>query len=583
MYLVRPELIKLLKSAALKSLKIKISDEDVSLEHPADPAFGDYSSSLALTLAKQLEQSPMAIANTVAEAVRKEKLYLEKVEVAPPGFINLTLTKEYLLHETARVLTIRELYGCSKARAGQTILLEFAHPNTHKQFHIGHLRNITLGESLARLLKSQGVNLIRANYQGDVGLHVAKALWGLTQVSSIGSQLTKSRKLGLEKKIELLGEAYVEGHKAFAKGGETEAQVAALNKKIYEKDPSIMPLWTETRQWSLDYFDLIYKRLGSHFDRFYFESEVFAKGLTIAREALKSGILKESQGAVVFDGSEYGLDTRVFITGTGLPTYEAKELGLASLEFSEHGPLTKCIHVVAPEQSSFFKVTFKVEELLDPGKYALRQEHFDYGYVDLKEGKMSSRAGNIVTALSLLDSARLKAKELIKDATLTEVEREEVTEKVAVGAVKYSLLRYGARRNISFDLKQSVALEGNSGPYLQYTYARARSVLRKLESAPSLAGFTSASVNLNPEEGAVARLIYRFPEVTKAAAADYAPNVLGDYLYLLAQKFNAFYDKHSILKAAPAEQELRFLLTSAVAQIIKNGLNLLGIEVMEKM
>lgn len=573
MYSVQPELKKLLAAAIKNSLKLDISD--IPLEHPSDLSFGDYSTSIALVLSKQLKQAPEKIAKTIAAAIQKEKSVLEKVEVVSPGFINLTLNKEFLLHETARVLTNKDLYGFSKSMTGRNFMVEFAHPNTHKQFHIGHLRNITLGESLSRLLKSQSANLIRANYQGDVGLHVAKALWGLRKIFN-------AEKLTLHEKVELLGKAYVEGHKAYAAGGETEAEVVEINKKIYSKDPSIMPLWQTTRSWSLAYFDEIYKRLGTHFDRFYFESEVFNRGLDISRQALKAGILKESQGAVVFDGNAYGLDTRVFITGNGLPTYEAKELGLADLEFTEFA-LAKCIHVVAPEQSSFFKVTFKVEELLDPGKYSGRQEHFDYGYVDLKEGKMSSRSGHVITAVFLLSQARIKAKELIKDETLTPAQREEIAEKVAVGAVKYSMLKYNSRRNIAFDLNQSVALEGNSGPYIQYTYSRVRSVLRKLDGGPTLSELTPASVNLNEEENTLARLIYRYPEVVSEAAKGYCPNLLCDYLYMLAQKFNSFYDKHSIIKAESSVKALRFLLTSAVGQILKNGLNLLGIEVMERM
>jgi arginyl-tRNA synthetase len=260
--------------------------------------------------------------------------------------------------------------------------------------------------------------------------------------------------LSLGEKVKLLGQAYVEGHKAYAAGGAAQAEVLAINKKIYQQDPSIMELWRKTREWSLDYFAEIYQRLGSRFDRFYFESEVAAAGLALARQALTQGILRESEEAVVFEGYPYGLDTRVFITREGLPTYEAKELGLAALEFTEFGAIDKCVHVVAPEQTSFFKVTFKVEELLGittprsqtvpadrqaclpkSGPAGRRQEHFAYGYVDLKEGKMSSRAGHVVAALEVMAAAKEKALSLSEKmppsgegSPFTEKEREELEE-----------------------------------------------------------------------------------------------------------------------------------------------------------
>ncbi len=579
---IKDELTDLLRKAVSKSFALDC--QTVPLEHPKAEAFGDYSSSLALTLAKKLKQPPLAIAGKIAAALPTGGNLIEKVEVAAPGFINITLTKQVLLHEVARALTISDLFGHTKNLVGQKIMVEFAHPNTHKQFHIGHLRNLALGESLVRLIESQGATVIRANYQGDVGLHVAKALFGIKQkLKTDGLKLEDLEAQPLADRIAFLGMAYAAGHAAYETPGSTRAAVMRLNKAIYKKGRAVLKLWLMTRAWSLAYFDGIYQRLGAHFDRFYFESEVFANGMLIAKGALKAKILKVSQGAVVFDGAPYGLDVRVFITSRGLPTYEAKELGLARLEFSEFGVIAKCLHVVAPEQSSFFKVTFKVEELLAPTIYAGKQEHFAYGYVDLKSGKMSSRSGNVVTAVSLLEAAKEKARLLIKNGELTPAQREEIAEKVAVGAVKYSLLKYGAKTQIAFDLNESVALTGSSGPYLQYTYARARSVLRKLDGVRGLETFTPASVILNGDELSLARWLARFPEVVQDSATDLAPNLICEHLEATAQKFNVFYDKNPILKAEAATKELRFLLTAAAAQVLKNGLNLLGIATLERM
>lgn len=631
--MLKEQLQEKIKRALKTSFHLSLAE--VPLEVPHEAKYGDYASSLPLILAKSLKQSPLEIANGLKEALGKDNLLGVECQVAAPGFLNFTLNAPVLLAETEKIFQEGDNFGRSQDWVGKKLMVEFAHPNTHKEFHIGHLRNLCLGESLVRLLEAQGAKVIRANYQGDVGLHVAKALWGIEKLmSNKAIKLSSLEKKPLRERVKLLGQAYVEGHKAYAvgtshvpaacdaAGGVLQGEVMDINRKIYAQDPSILPLWRETRQWSLDYFAEIYQRLGSHFDRFYFESEVAAAGVALAREAQAKGILKESEGAVVFDGAPYGLDTRVFITGEGLPTYEAKELGLAALEFSEFGEIDKCVHVVAPEQASFFRVTFKVEELWDAAKFAGRQEHFAYGYVDLKEGKMSSRAGRVVAALDVLAAAKEKARRLFSEkvapslegATFTEEEREKVSEKVAVGAVKYSLLKQSARKNIAFDLEESVALAGNSGPYLQYTYARAQAVLRKSSLRSDLAprsDLHEKDAALAPEELALLRTFHRFPEIVSEAAQNYAPHLVAEYLYDLAQKFNLFYNNVRILprefsNVIPAEagiQEVdsgsprsqsgagmtnevsnfRLALTAAAAQVIKNGLYLLGVATLERM
>src|SRR3989338_242801 len=249
------------------------------------------------------------------------------------------------------------------------------------------------------MLEFSGATVVRANYQGDIGLHIAKCLWG---IKKLGLKTIPS----LDKKIKFLGKAYTTGSKAYEEGENAKNEIIEINKKLYEKEPKTTKLWEETRKWSLDYFDKIYKRVYTKFDRLYFESEVAEPGIKISKDALKRGFLKRSEGAVIFDGEPYGLDKRVFINNLGFPTYEAKELGLAQLEFSEFGNINKAIHVVGPEQSSFFKVTFKVEELLNQRKFKDKQVHLAYGWVRLKEGKMSSRLGNVVEGEFLLDELK---------------------------------------------------------------------------------------------------------------------------------------------------------------------------------
>jgi len=313
----------------------------------------------------------------------------------------------------------------------------------------------------------------------------------------------------------------------------------------------------------------IYKRVYTKFDRYYFESEVFESGKKIAEQALRSGILANSKGAVIFEGSKYGLHDRVFISGKGVPTYEAKDLGLAKLQFMEYEP-DLLIHTVGPEQIGYFQVIFKALELIMPETKG-RELHVPYGWVRLKEGKMSSRTGNVILGEKILDDAKENILSNYKNVD------EKTAEMIAVGAVKYSFLKQGLGQDIAFDLKESISLEGNSGPYLQYTIARANSVLSKSVNQ----SISKSVTDLNSEELSILRSLIKFGEVVENSALNYAPNLLCNYLYDLASKFNTFYNKHKVIGSE--NEEFRLKLVSGVAQVLKNGLGLLGIQAPEKM
>ncbi len=449
-------------------------------------------------------------------------------------------------------------------------MVEFAHPNTHKLFHIGHLRNISTGEAMVRILEAVGNKIIRTNYEGDVGLHIAKCLYG------VKNSKTDIKKLKtLQEKIEFIGKMYTSGTKAYEDNENAKQEIIKLNQMIYEHDPEIMPLWTETRQWSLDYFAENYKRFYSRFDRLYFESELPKRAIEIADEILKKGILEKSQGAIIFNGKKYGLDIRVFINSLGFPTYEGKELALAEKEFSDFGELDKAIHVVTPEQTSFFKVTFKVEELIDEKKYKNKQHHLIYEWVKLKAGKMSSREGNIIEANWLIDE--------IKDKILKKFKCDkEIAEILSVASAKYSFLKNGTQSIIHFDIDESIAVDGNSAPYLIYTYVRCQSVLKKADH-DSLTRQPVNSLTINNDELNVLRIINQFPEIVRQAAIQLSPNLIANYLYDLAQKYNYFYQKNKILESEEKTKQFRLMLTQAVGKVIKEGLYLLGIKTVERM
>jgi arginyl-tRNA synthetase len=537
----------------------KILGFEVEVTENSD--FGDYSSSVALS-----HKPPREFAEKLVVKLKADKKLgeiVDKIEIAGPGFINFWLKKDVLVDNLIQIEEEKEKYGTSDLFKGQKIMFEFAHPNTHKSFHIGHLRNITTGETLSRIFEANGAEVIRANYQGDVGLHIAKALWGINKLGFTDPK-------GVRARAEFLGKAYAVGAKAYEEDEKVKEEIHEINGKVYDKsDDNLNRLYKETRTWSLDYFAEIYKRVYTKFDRLYFESEVFESGREIAKDALKKGILKESDGAVIFPGSEYGLHDRVFISGKGVPTYEAKDLGLAKLQFSEYNP-DKLIHTVGPEQIAYFQVVFKALEFIEPETKG-REIHVPYGWVRLKEGKMSSRTGNVVLGEWLLD----EAKSSIKKSYDTE---EEIAEKIAVGAVKYSFLKTGLGQDIAFDLKESISLEGNSGPYLQYTVARTNSVLAKKSASKN---FTLQEADLSDEELMVLRTLIEFSEVIESAAKSYSPNLLCNYLYDLAQKYNGFYNKDKIIGGE--NEEFRLALTAGTGQVLKNGLKILGIQTPEKM
>lgn len=546
-----------------------LNDRHIDLQPPANQEFGDYSTSIALKLTKILKKSPTEIAEEIKNKFPKND-FIEKIEVVKPGFINFWVGNKHVF-DFIRNLS-RNKYDFKEFNLGKNkkIMVEFAHPNTHKLFHIGHLRNISSGESVVRILEAVGNRVIRSNYQGDVGLHIAKCLY------SIKNQVLSIKKLKtLQEKIEFIGKMYSEGTKAYEDNPEAKEEINKINKMIYDENPEILPLWKETKQWSLDYFDSVYKRVYSHFDRLYLESQVTKRGLEITNDIYKKGILEKSKGAIVFNGKKYGLDTRVFINSLGFPTYEGKEMGLAEKEFSDFGELDKNIHVVTPEQSSFFKVTFKVEELINEKKFKGKQYHLVYEWVKLKAGKMSSREGNIIEGPWLIDQ--------IKERIIKEFKCDkETAEILAVASVKYSFLKNSTQTVIHFDIDESISVDGNSAPYLIYTYVRCQSVIKKSAfSNLTMKQFNNLAIGV--DELNLMRKLYQFPEIVLKSAEQFSPNFIANYLYELASRYNLFYQKNPILKAEKDTKELRLLITQATANVIKKGLYLLGIKTVERM
>lgn len=539
-----------------KHAGFEVKLEDIALEHPAAEEHGDYSTNIAL----KLKDKGLGTLKEVAETLKKRIVLfyaVDKVQVEGPGFINFWLSKEWLVENLEREEKNENLKG-------KKIMVEFAHPNTHKELHIGHMRTLITGEALARIFESCGAKVFRANYQGDIGPHVAKAIWGTSKLLEESKETwDEAQKLSLVEKARLLGQGYVRGNKDYE---ENKTEIDSLNKKLYNKDPEIWRIYLQTRMWSLDYYDEFYKRFYTKFDKLYFESEAAAPGKKIVLDNVGK-VFTESDGAIIFDGERYGLHKRVFVTSDGNPTYEGKEMELVFAEFGDF-PFDHIIHVVGSEQAGYFQVVFKAIEQLEP-KFVGRQHHLSMGMVQLVGKKISSRTGALVRVDELIDDVKNLLKPINDD--------KEILEAVTIGAIKYSVLKSSPLLNAVFDLEKSVSLEGDSGPYLQYTYARARSVLRKSQKTNSKVQINS-KIQFTNEELAILRYLYRFPEVVEMAARQYAPNLVCSYLFELAKRFNNLYNNCPILG-----NDLRLRLTVATAQVLKNGLGLLGIEALERM
>ncbi len=572
----------------LQEMKIEATAE---LEYPLISSFGDYSSSIAMKLTKKLKKNPMLIAEEIATKIKPDDI-IEKVETAKPGFINFWITKKNLVDNLKSISSRGENYGRSDILKNKKIIVEFTDPNPFKEFHIGHLYSNIVGESLARLHEALGADVRRVTYQGDVGMHVAKSIWGMKKLmEQEKTTLDDLQKQPLSDRVKFLGKSYAEGATAFEENEKARQEIITINKQVYQKEQAVTEIYETGRRWSLEHFDSIYERLGSKFDTNFFESEVGQKGVELVKENMKTGVFKESDGAIIFPGEDYGLHTRVFINSLGLPTYEAKELGLAPAKY-EWFPYDESIIVTGNEINDYFKVLLAALEKIYPD-LRKKTEHISHGMVRLPEGKMSSRTGKILRGEWLLDEAAQKALEVIKltiekKADPNEnIDRElgwiaDTAEAIGKAAVKYALLKNGIGRDVEFNFNESVSFEGNSGPYLQYTYVRCRSVIEKSHIDLQAATATE-DTKLNEEELSIMRTLIKFPEIIIDTALHNSPNLISNFLYDIAQKYNLFYQKHSILNADDETKKLRILLTHSVSQVIDNGLNLLGIQTVEKM
>lgn len=552
------DVIKTAVSEALASQGIE--PIDFSVEHPENLMFGDFACNAAMVTAKKMGKDPRALAQELAQSLEGQIEYVEKIEVAGPGFLNFYLARDFFAKEIARITTLKENWGKSDLFENSLIMLEYTSPNLFKPLHVGNLVGNIVGESLARLLQFAGADVKRLNYPSDIGLTVAKGVWGLQKTG------------GDPKDIAALGEAYKVGNTAYEENAEAKPEIEAVNRALYAgTDAALNTLRTVGIETSRTRLRELCAMLGTQFDAEIFESEASPIGKELVEEHI-GDVFEHSEGAVVYKGEKHGLHTRVFLNSQGLPTYEAKDIGNFYLKQKAYPNWSSLIYVTGSEQREYFKVIIAaIREVFDVPE-AKEIAHIPTGFLTLSTGKMSSRKGNVLTGESIL--GELKEASLAKAEGSRADDVDALAEEVAVAALKYQILKHGIGSDIVFDKEKSLSFEGDSGPYLQYTYARILSVLVKAEAS----GITPSIANAPATAYDIEKVLYRFEEVVSNAAVDAEIQSVVGYLTQLAGMFNTFYAHEKIADPDDVYAPYKTAIAEAVAVTLKNGLYVLGMK-----
>lgn len=519
----------------------------------------DFSSNVAMRLTRELHRAPVEIATEIAE-----KMTGIVANVAKPGFLNFILPDEYFLD---KMKDLRGDFGknisCDEY-SGKTVICEFSDPNPFKVLHVGHLYTSIVGDAIAKLVEFAGGKVVRANFGGDVGLHVAKTLWAVMR-NDVDTD-----------NIEMIAKCYVEGTRAYEDDADAHKEIVQLNKEIYRiaaenlHDSKVAELYWRGRETSYQYFNDFYARVGVKFDKYYPESQTAGRGLATILEHIEDGVYEKSDGAVVFHGENYDLHTRVFVNAEGLPTYEAKDVGLLFTKWDDYH-FDKSIVITGNDIIEYMKVVLKSVEQYAP-ELVERTLHLTHGNVRLPGNeKMSSRKGNFIKAVDVLDAVE----ESLREKVATDGMDDEFA-KIALGATKYAFLKYKIGGNIEFDVNESVSMTGNAGPYLQYSAVRANKILNTINTQGE-----PEKWQLNEHERSLLRKIFEYQQVIVGAVKDLAPHKVANYLYELAQEFSRFYEH---VKVSGSEYELgRGKIVTLYRDVMVHGLKILGIDVPEKM
>jgi arginyl-tRNA synthetase len=550
------------------------------IERPPSPEMGDYAFP-CFTLAKAMRKAPPAIAGELAErlnAAARAQPLLTAVEAAGP-YLNFRVAPEAMAEHTLRGVLDGSYFGRSRGEGREKVMVEYSQPNTHKAFHVGHMRNVALGDALVRIMEYNGHEVVAANYIGDIGTHIAKCLWYYLH--------HRAEEPPSQNRGEWLGTLYTAAESTLEAADPDarktyDAEIREVLQKLEAGAGELHDLWRETRRWSLDAFDEIYSWLGARFDRVFHESEM-ELGRRVVEEGLARGVFQRSEGAVGIDLEPYKLGFFLVLKADGTSLYATKDLALAQVKFQDFG-IEESIYVVGAEQTLYFRQVFKTLELLGYPQ-AANCHHLPYGLVMLPEGKMSSRAGNVI----LFSRLREELNGYIEDHYMhahrgewPDGEIEETTRRIAVAAIRYGMIKQDPGKSIVFNLEDWLVSEGDTGTYLCYAYTRIRSVLRKVEMEPNPEADYTLLILEN--ERTLVRELYDFNRAVEQAGVQLRPNLVANALFQIAKAFSRTYTTSPVKQAEdPAVGEARLALFTATGKVLEQGLALLGIEPPERM
>ena len=555
---------------------------------------------------KAARKAPAVVAQEVGEKLleqgtkNQEQGLIEKYN-AVQGFLNLSIAQSYWVEQLQAIARNAEYGQLSRGEGEKPLMMvEYSSPNTNKPLHLGHVRNNLLGYSIAKIQEANGWNVVKTNIVNDRGIHICKSMLAWQKFGN-GETPENSGKKG----DHLIGDYYVRfdvEYKAqikelMAQGMDEETakkeaplikEAQAMLVKWEQNDPEVRALWQKMNEWVYAGFDETYKQMGVGFDKIYYESDTYLVGKGEVERGLEKGdFYRREDGSVWADLAQNGLDEKLLLRADGTSVYMTQDIGTAKLRFEDY-PIDKMVYVVGNEQEYHFKV---LSILLDRLGFPFGKElvHFSYGMVELPNGKMKSREGTVVDADDLMAQMIADAKEISKDKVntlpdITEAEADEIARMVGLGALKYFILKVDPRKNMLFNPEESIDFNGNTGPFIQYTYARIQSVLRKAGDEVRGERLEVKGEGLSPKELTLIQRLVDYPAAVRQAGDEFSPAVIANYAYALACDFNSFYHDHSILNEADTEKRaLRLVLAQTVANVIKSAMSLLGIEVPNRM
>jgi arginyl-tRNA synthetase len=562
----------------LDNIKRQINKElklqEAIFSYPPNISLGDLSLA-CFELAKSQKKSPVDLAAELALTLMKQpklKKYFTEIKAVGP-YLNFYINRSYLANRVINsIKRSKKHYGQNSLGRNRKVMIEYSNGNTHKEYHVGHLRNVSYGDAINHLLSINGYKSIPVSYINDFGIHVAKTIWNW--------QRDKKFKESQEDKGYLLGKCYSEASKELAEHPEYKEAVVDIMKSIEGREGASYILWQETREWSIRYFDSIYRDLGIKFVHIFYENEFVEAGLKLVAELIKSGKLVKSEGAIIANLEKYGLGILPVIRTDGTALYPVADLALAQEKFKKYN-VAESIYVIDLRQSLYFQQLAKICELLG---YKQKLKHLGYDVVTLPGGMMSSRTGNIITYEDL------KTKIFEKLTNETKKRHEEWTNdrvrqvawNLTVSTIKFEMLKVSPDKIITFNIEESLRFDGYTACYLQYGYARLKSIVRKEEWSLFASSVDTGKLKELKEKELLIKLA-RYPEIIRLAGEKYNPSELTKYLFELVKLFNDYYHEINILKAEPKLRRARLALIKAVAQVLSNGFNVLGLKIVEEM